>query len=236
MRIALVDDSTIDRIKITNVLRKWANERSIDLILIDFSSGDRFLDVIDSDPGFCDACFLDISMHGKNGIEVAQILCEKHSDLVKVFYSSIVEYIYKGYMVNAARYIVKTAPDCEEQLYECMGYLLSLYNEKHSSKVEIITKYGSREFISYNDVQYITSSKNYSELHFSDNVITQRRSLVSLENDLPPQFVRCSRTVIVNVRHIVKLARNSITVTHGDVLPIGEKFSSSFMEKYIELQ
>ena len=71
----------------------------------------------------------------------------------------------------------------------------------------IAVKVGSRtRFVSINDVQCLTGSGNYVEVHHGTHRDLIRHALSQIETQLPPEaFVRISRTAIVNVHHVVEM-------------------------------
>lgn len=236
LNIVIVDDCAKDRYLLSNFIKTWANERSIDVRVSEYESGDAVLSQEKEAFLGTDAVFLDISMTGTDGLETAQIICQMYPELPKIFYSSLMEYVYKGYMVNAVRFIVKTAPDLREQVYECMGHIFALHGEKCEQQHEIITKFGERVVLRYSEVICITAAKNYTEIHMRERQILQRKSMRVLTNELPPQFVRCSRSAFVNVRHVRKIVRNTLVLSNGETLQIGDSYFSAFMEDYLKMQ
>ena len=71
----------------------------------------------------------------------------------------------------------------------------------------IAVKVGSRtRFISINDVQCLSGSGNYVEVHHGTQRDLIRNALTQIETKLPPEsFVRVSRTAIINVHHVVEM-------------------------------
>lgn len=83
---------------------------------------------------------------------------------------------------------------------------------------------GERKAISYADIQYIESLENYLKIITKAKVFVTRLTMKDAEERLPKrQFVRISRSCIVNVMHITSRGSDSVWIG-ADELRIGKVY------------
>ncbi len=63
----------------------------------------------------------------------------------------------------------------------------------------------------------------------------QKITLKALEQRLPQEFVRCHRTVIVNINKAMRLTRTEVTLSDGSSYPVSESYLNSVRDAFGDL-
>lgn len=97
-------------------------------------------------------------------------------------------------------------------------------NTEKPKETKILIKDGVTEvYISLDDLLYIESDSNYSKYVCKSGKYLERKSLASLEKELPTQFVRCHKSYMVNTMLIDKKTSGELEIA-GFKIPIGRKY------------
>ena len=125
LRIGICDDSQEARFVLRSTLEKLAEEQNTEDEIYEFSSGEGLLKWMKNHRGELELIFLDIEMRGMNGMETARRLRETDETMQLVFVTGYADYVFDGYSVGAAGYILKpfskeaignVARQCRERL------------------------------------------------------------------------------------------------------------------------
>lgn len=116
MRIALVDDSDIERNILLSLLSDFTCEKQISFESDCFKSGDEFLSTFS--PNKYDIVFMDIFMNGMSGVETAQKIRETDSRVILIFLTSSADYMPDAFSVHAFHYILK--PYQKDAIFTCL--------------------------------------------------------------------------------------------------------------------
>lgn len=176
----------------------------------------------------CDILFLDIEIGEQNGISIAHLLRNNGYQGCIIFLTAYKEYVFEGYKVNATDYLLK--PISLEQLNEAMNRFYhtlksNCYSFQSGSKTTQIP---------YAEIIYFSSYKHYVEIQTSCSTYQQLINLKSLLTSLPPQFVQCHRTTIINLMHIRSLTNAELTMTNGRKLPVSRTYLPMVQSKFME--
>jgi len=176
-----------------------------------------------------DIAFLDISMPGMSGIEVAKAAA---GACLFVFVTAHDEFAVEAFEREAVDYLLKPVTDerlsstirrLKERLAAAASPDLSGVLERlsqalpkasgHLQWIKAQHKDGVR-LIAANDIYFFRATDKYTTVRTRDGEFLIRKTLKELENELDPaQFWRVHRAAIVNVRLIQKVDR-SIAGTH----------------------
>lgn len=176
-----------------------------------------------------DIIFLDIDLHAaQNGISVAQKLRKNFYTGLIVFVTSYKEYVFDAYKVDALDYIVK--PLSKEKLDFCMSRLISSTQKKYFvyKRRDEITQ------IPNDHILYFQSNGHKSDIVLENgDIISISQPFKALENDLAECFVRCHRTIYVNINKISSLNSKEILLSTGERLPVGAIYIESLKYCYL---
>lgn len=217
MKIAFCDDEQA-QLDITSVYtQEWAKENNVKVTIKKFNSAEAFLFEWSSLENF-DMLFLDIQMSGMSGIELAKQIRQIDDQLIIVFITGIMDYVFEGYDVKALHYLLK--PIKKEDYNACLNQAFEQI-QKRNKDILLIPLDGQLRKMAYQDIYYFEIFSHYMEVHTKYGLFKYKKKIGELEKELPSsQFIRCHRSCIVNLLYINNIEKNGLKLDNGDVLPV----------------
>lgn len=234
IHVAIMDDEQIFCEALTDKLRQWSKDTGNLVEITVFQNSDDFLEAFESECVF-EAVFLDIKMENSsfNGMEVAHRIRTINENVAIIFLTSIPDYMSEGYCVEAIRYLLK--PVNSDDLAECMERVM---RKIHSAlNQSFMLKQRDRIIqIPYQDILYFSGSRNNIEIYTKDATYRQGQSqkLKDLEKSLPPQFVHCHRSLIVNIENVDAIIKKNVVLRNQDQLPVSDTYSAALQSRYLQ--
>jgi two-component system LytT family response regulator len=215
MRVMIIDDEPLARRGVRARLRKMPDVK----IVGECGDGTSGVEgILKLEP---DLIFLDVQMPGMDGFGVLRALPTKHLPAV-IFLTAHEEHALRAFEVSALDYLLKPLDDerfeaamkrarkqmdatFKTELVGRMLRLLDQQSEKYASRFTV--RMGSRiQVVPVEDLEWISSAGDYSELHTRSAIHLLRETMNSLERRLDPcRFARIHRSRIVNLARILEL-------------------------------
>jgi len=215
MRVMIIDDEPLARRGVRARLRKMPDVK----IVGECGDGTSGLEaILKLEP---DLIFLDVQMPGMDGFGVLRALPADHLPSV-IFLTAHEEHAVRAFEFSALDYLLKPLDDerfeaalnrarkqmdaaSKAELAGRMLRLLDQQNEKYASRFTV--RMGSRiQVVPAEDLEWISSAGDYTELHTRSAIHLLRETMNSLEQRLDPsRFVRVHRSRIVNLAGILEL-------------------------------
>lgn len=217
MRIAVCDDSSLDRELTAALLHQYFVTRPISNEIIQYESGSDLLHDFEDGMWF-DIVFLDIYMNDLLGIDVAHKLRTLGYHRHIVFFTATADFAVDSYEVEAIGYLLK--PYSFEKLCLVMNRVTreittNTYQIKQRSKLIRVP---------YHDILYAESMNSKCILHCRNEqsyVIYKR--LTTIEQELNDErFLRCHQSYLVNMDHIQRVD-DQFTLVTGDTVLIRQR-------------
>jgi len=228
-RCLVADDTLIDRDLILKHLSKIDNL----VVAAVCKDGHEAAKVLSSE--HIDILFSDIDMPFLSGMGLVKSL--KHSPAV-VFITSHSEYAVEGFNLDVVDFVVK--PLSFERFYRSVNKaieyveLRKTLNGSHPVKQELpkpgkqahtdyffIKETNGITKIRYDEVLYIESLGDYSQLFTKNGKHITLVSLKNMEKQLPDHlFKRIHKQYIVNLQHIVTITNNEVLLADKQTIPI----------------
>jgi two-component system, LytTR family, response regulator len=215
IRTLLVDDEPLGRDRIRTLL---ASEPDIEIIG-EAEDGESALERITALTP--DLVFLDIQMPGLDGFGVLRQL-KGHMPLI-VFVTAYDQHAIRAFEEHALDYLLKPArparlKDAVQRARERFAtqvpitlppQLLELLNQRAAERPKV-TRFPVRTnerttFIKVTAVDWIEAAGNYVILHVGKETHILRDTLAALEGQLPTNFLRVSRSAVVNLDRVREL-------------------------------
>ena len=96
-------------------------------------------------------------------------------------------------------------------------------------KNHIVLKDKTKVYIS--DLMYIKSDDHYLEIMTQDDKKhTVRGKLSQIKEELPPNFIQCHRSYIVNSNFIKQIQSNSLTLINKSQIPLSRSYKDKFKD------
>lgn len=214
-RIAICDDCSRDAEFVQGILNSWATERQFSTKEEVFLSAESFLFRYSMDKAW-DILLLDIEMGNLDGVSLAKRIRQNNETLQIVFITGFSDYISEGYEVSALHYLMK--PVKQDKLFTVLDRAVSAIQK---AAREILLPVG-RELVrlQVSKVQYVEAFSHTVAIITEIGIIQVKISISEVEKLLGDGFVRCHRSYLVGLRHIVRLSRTEVFLEGGKVLPI----------------
>lgn len=148
-----------------------------------------------------DVLFLDISMPGATGLQLAEALNRLKYPPAIVFVTAHSEYGAKAFDVNAVDYLVKPVETDRllQALSKVKSYVVS-YSQGQLTERIPVEKSGKKLLVTTDKIHYIMAKDDYSYLHTEADRYLSTVSLAQLEIKLEPYgFFRVHRRYLVNL-------------------------------------
>lgn len=222
MRIAICDDEPQELHLVETLLRRYAPGVSI----ARFSSADDLLDAAQTE--FFPLIYLDIEMTNTNGFDAAEELMQQEQAPLIIFVTKSAEYSVRGYDV-AFHYLVK--PIQEDKFREVLERALRRLTPHYFS----FSADGAAYRIPVQDILYFESHSYMLEIHTLQQVYPTRLRLKDVEDALyGAGFFRIHASFLVNLQHVVRIAKNDITLQNGKVLRVSRNRKKPFDAAFLE--
>jgi two-component system response regulator LytT len=229
MKIAVCDDSPIDREIITMMLLDYAAQKSVHFDIEEYDSGVNLIYDIEEGRSF-DMLFLDIYMDEILGIEAAHKLRKDiHYEGNIVFLTATSEFAVDSYEVDASGYLVK--PLSYEKVFAMMDKILLSYKAETYS----IRKHSGLLRLPVDEILFIDSDNNKCVIHRKDGrTFTVYKKLDEIQDELPSShFLRCHQSYLVNMDYIQRADKEFELVT-GDIISIRQRDLKNIRSIYLD--
>ncbi len=176
-----------------------------------------------------DAVFLDISMPGLSGLELANVLSRFRLPPPVVFVTAHEQHAVEAFDLNAVDYVLK--PVREDRLREAVRRVVdgagpAAPRPDDQIAVELA---GVTRFISRADVHYVEADGDYVRLHTAHSTHLLRTPLATLEREWHDSgFVRIHRSLLVALPHVSEVRMESgrcTVVVGGTALAVSRRHS-----------
>ena len=186
-----------------------------------------------------DIMLLDIQMQGKSGIETAKELRLTDEQLIIIFVTSMEDYVFQAFDVDAFHYLVK--PFSDEKFSEVLQKAARQcadrenrefgYTKKERSNL-LITPGGKHITVNFEDIVYAEVFDRKVIIHTMNEDIEYYGKLKDLEEKAGDDFYRPHRAYLVNFRFIRKYNATTIFLEKGQALMAKQNYQG-FVKSYL---
>ena len=227
MKIAVCDDSPVDRIRISGYIMQYADRYLLDFQIDTFGTGSELLQAFQKNE--YKIIFLDIIMNGLSGVETAYKIREKSDECMIVFMTASPDFRAEGFDIGAVHYLMKplTYSMVEEALHRCgrqceeSGKYFNVVVNRHTTQVR------------FKDILYIEVYGKCTLIHTLSNILRTYTPLSTMESLLNKgPFLKSHRCYIVNMRYISGVFDDCFKLDNGERIPIRRKGKQLIKDKY----
>ena len=189
----------------------------------------------------CDLLMMDISMPGKNGIDMLHLLPGLDCEII--FVTAYEQYAIDAFAFSTSGYILKPINDqaLATAIDKAIGRIETKRLARQSKVIPAVNKLGipsanGIDYVDTNEVMYLLADGNYTYLHTPNKVFTASKNLKDFEDLLPPDmFCRIHYGHIVNIHFILKVQKGRGGVVHmkdGKQLEVAVRRKEEFMKLF----
>ena len=200
LRVLVIDDERPALDEVSFLLQR--DERVGGVLTCD--SATEALRVLQETP--VDAVFLDISMPGLSGLELASVLSRFREPPPVVFVTAHEQHAVDAFELDAVDYVLK--PVREERLAEAVRRVVE--GGRHPQPADDasipVERGGVTRFLDRSTITHVEASGDYARLHTAEGSHLVRTPLATLETQWRPAgFVRIHRSLLVSLAHVREL-------------------------------
>jgi len=222
-RFAICDDDSQFASLLKEALITNLNRRNISFEILSFDSPSSLISRFEH-------LFLDIVFQDTTGIQTARRLRSFRIDTDIIFLSSSSDYALESFDVSPLHYLIKS-PKLEK-----LEEALDRFFDKHAEQNFYVKSREGILALPVSDILFFEIYGHDLSVHLtSGENHTFSGTLKKIEEDLPSStFIRAHKSYLVNMAHIVKIARYQITLSTGQSVPISKKNYLSIMSAFVD--
>lgn len=235
LKTAVCDDDKDDISRIEDLLLQYSFKHDIDISFDEYCDGESLIRAYDH-PGLYNVLFMDIEMPGTNGIStVSKIRNNIDRNLITVFVSNYPAYMCESLSVHPYQFLQK--PIYMAEIEKVMDDIIA------DTKVEvphimITDSVGDDYMIQPKDIRYIENTNSKARdiiIHLYDSQINAKSTLKNMEEMIDsPDFFRCSRTLLVNLRHIHYIKNQTVFFDNNLSVEVSQRSRNLLKKMYIK--
>ena len=232
MYLAVCDDQAEELELLTELLRRWQEERRTALQFKSYRSAAELLNAAQNER--FTLYLLDVMMPGTDGMTAArEIRCFDEAAEI-VFLTSSPGFAYESYGVRALDYLLK--PIRAEVLFP----ILDRVSQREQKPQEGLTlKIGSALIrIPFFQLAYVEVIGKHLYFHLADGSVQEVFGTLSDYEPLllsRPEFMRPHRSYIVNMLQVSELSPGSARTFSGKQLPVSRRLYPQLQKEYMQL-
>ena len=234
IRICICDDDKEQCTKLHKQIDKYTICKDINVSTVEYYDPDELFEhIFDFDVLFLDVLFGDKKVGYQVGLKLRTLGCKAEI----IFLTSYDDYVYKGYEINAFRYLFKSSTD-EEEIFKVLDALISEKFSSLSSQRLLFKSNFDTIVVDIDKIIYITANKKQRTVVMTDGTeYITNEYLKDLYTKLPEtQFVYPQQSFIVNLRYIHLKNGKMIVLKNDQGVAIevlfGRKYKENFWKKF----
>ncbi|HXS35247.1 MAG TPA: LytTR family DNA-binding domain-containing protein [Flavipsychrobacter sp.] len=187
-----------------------------------------------------DILFLDISMPGKNGIDLLKLMPDIESEII--FTTAYSEYAVDAFKFSATGYLLKPIDDAE--LMKAVNKAIERIKYKKAAKKEntiknVDAKIGipnnkGIDYVSMSDIIYLESVNKCTKIITKNSQFLSSFNIGRFRNITEhSQFFQVHRSFIVNVNYVVRYeSTGNIIMTNNKEVPVSRNVKEEFLSLF----
>jgi len=233
--IGVCDDNHADRGQICNTIENYLQNQRINGKVLPYDRAEKLNSAIESKKIIFDILFMDIIMDDMNGMTCARMIRQQDKMVNIVFLTSSTDYVYEGYEVNAAAYLLK--PLNGQKLVAVLEKIIAKIEDIGKESI-VITSGGVVKRILIKDILFLESQKNRVEIVLAQ--AGQRVVIYTTLDEFMEQYhskmwIRHHKSYIVNFIYIEQYANDKCVLRDGTIIPISRTYKNKVREHFFTL-
>lgn len=230
LKIAICEDNPLDSDVLKDELEKYFSSRFLEngtAVYYCFKSGNEF---IAAQEGFrYDLVLLDIYMDLMDGMEVARRIRMENRSVPIVFITNSDDHAMDGYEVEASGYLLK--PVASEKLWAVLDRIFSSFVKEGTVRFFFRRK---KVELDMSVILFIESRGRSLLIYCAGDVVYKiNEKLDDMEKRMDnPDFLRCHKSYLVNMTHIVSADGNFFLLSSGARVPIRQRDAAYLVRCY----
>lgn len=215
LTVSIFEDIPLHTAQLKSLISLWAQKNMHQVTILCYTDGRELNSTIIAQS---DILFLDIEIPGLNGISLARKIRETNDHVPIVFTTNHSQYVFKGYTVQAFRYLLKPIP--QDECFACMNRALQYHMQKNTRFLNFPHRNGI-EHLPIHSILYIESDDHYINVVTTNGTHRYLKKLSELVDGVRgTPLIRCHRSYIINCSHIYTIEGNYAILDNHSSIPI----------------
>lgn len=225
MKIAIFDDDFKKSSILKHLIYVFSNERKIEIVVTVFTNLNDFLNSKE------DYILYFVSFNSKNGKKAAQILNDSNTKVPIIITSNDCRQAAYAFKINAYNFL--KFPFKEETLFKILNDFFAI-----KFSYPIIFSNGLEKIcINTNDIIYLEADNKHCIIHLNNGSASCNKTMAKVVNVLPEhQFIKISRSYVVNSNYIASFNHDFITLQNGTILYPSRHFYKEFKCDFLRIR
>ncbi len=244
MRIAYCEDEAAQAEYVSDMIKNWGVQCDTSCEIDLYDSAEEFLFEAEEGQFAYDLILLDISMSGMDGFSLAERIRRTDRKVRIAFITSDADYVFRGYEVEAFRYIMKpVTADKLKELLDCVSAQVD-----NAAEYVILEVSGEKRKIDKSDILYVEVNGHYTTVFCENEQFTVKESFkdvlgllnVSKRKGMNDDdggrnfFVKCHRSAAVNIDKLVRIGREVCRLKGGQELCVSRGMYEELNRAFIQ--
>ena len=229
LNFVVCDDNIYILDKISKILESIFIEHNFDAnIIFKGTNADEVLQFIKNNYNKIDVLILDINLKSEvSGLDIAKNLRNYNKNAYIIFTTGHLEYIMMAYKYKTFDYLPK--PFTFEKIEETV---IRLFNDITNNSNKYLKLVSKNMLINEDDIYYIKKDGMRAIFISPYQTYEIYNSFSKIQNSLPPNFIRCHKSYIVNINKIsdIRININKIYFKDNISCSIGPKYKNNLLE------
>ncbi|MCI5587381.1 MAG: LytTR family DNA-binding domain-containing protein [Lachnospiraceae bacterium] len=229
IKVAICEDSDIDRDMLGEIVGLLMNDRGIDYQVDLYRNGENLVSCYKNKP--YDLIFLDIMMNEIDGIETGKLIRGMDGSVEIVYCTSSSDFAIAAYEVHAMGYLVK--PYEPGRIGAVIDYFIQKHPQEEKNYIEVKSKRKSL-IIPYKDIIHLESDNKVVYIYTTtQGAVKVYNKLDTLENELKDErFLRCHQSYLVNMQYVAGLVDSDFIMIDNRMIPIRKSGRKLIIKRY----
>ena len=229
LNFVVCDDNIHILDKISKILESIFIEHNFDAnVIFKGTNADEVLQFIKNNYNKIDVLILDINLKSEvSGLDIAKNLRNYNKNAYIIFTTGHLEYIMMAYKYKTFDYLPK--PITFEKIEETV---IRLFNDITNNSNKYLKLVSKNMLINEDDIYYIKKDGMRAIFISPYQTYEIYNSFSKIQNSLPPNFIRCHKSYIVNINKIsdIRININKIYFKDNISCSIGPKYKNNLLE------
>lgn len=218
IRVAVCDDFQDVVVQVKEYLLEYQQQRNQKLEIKSFSNAEDLWAYLKN--SHCDLIILDIELVEMNGVELGHLIrTELKDNIVKIVYISAMNcYDRQLFEVQPLNFLQK--PIDKEKLFKMVDLTVELLSNK--DRIFVFENKQGTFRMKFNNILYFESYDHYFKIvTVSGNYEFKSTLAEIMEQISDSRFIQVHRSYIINYDNTSHIKYEEITMSNGDMIPIG---------------
>jgi len=170
-----------------------------------------------------DLIFLDIHLPKLSGIDFLKSLINPPSIVLTTAYP---DFALESYNLDVVDYLLKpfSFPRFMKAVMKVETIRAVNDTDKTPAKTIFIKSGFDHIKLELDDIYYIKSDRDYTEIFLSDKKVLSSKPLKEWLDDFPQEMLRVHKSYVINVNLIDKISSSKVTMKNNEEIPIGRVY------------